>query len=95
MTKILAFRCLLETTLFQLEMALFLYQDSHFRFLCYRIIGTIHGAVDRERSYAFFQRDGATMLTSSLSVAYVRDAIGEERTVSKVLWPPRLPDLSS
>jgi hypothetical protein len=42
-----------------------------------------------------FQQDGATCHTSRQSLTRIHEAFTEERTVSKGLWPPRSPDLSS
>lgn len=48
-----------------------------------------------ERAYAFFQQDGATCHTSKASLSKIYEVFSEERTVSKGLWPPRSPDLST
>jgi hypothetical protein len=46
---------------------------------------------EEERQSFFFQQDGATCHTSRVSLQRVH----EERTVSKNLWPPRSPDLTT
>ena len=43
----------------------------------------------------FFQQDGTACHTSHRSLIRVHDMFTEERTISKGLWPPRSPDLSS
>lgn len=50
---------------------------------------------EEEREYCFFQQDGATCHTSERSLARVHELFTAERTVSKDLWPPRSPDLST
>jgi hypothetical protein len=50
---------------------------------------------EQEREYCFFQQDGATSHTSERSLARVHEMFTAERTVSKGLWPPRSPDLST
>ena len=50
---------------------------------------------EEERNYCFFQQDGATCHTSERSLTRVHQIFTEERTVSKGLWPPRSPDLST
>ena len=54
-----------------------------------------HQLTERERNYCFFQQDGATCHTSERSLTRVHQIFTEERTVSKGLWPPRSPDLST
>lgn len=49
----------------------------------------------QERMQFFFQQDGATCHTSQKSLTRIHEVFTEERTVSKGLWPPRSPDLSS
>jgi hypothetical protein len=48
-----------------------------------------------EREYVIFQQDGATCHTSCESLSRIHDVFTEEQTVTKGLWPPRLPDLST
>jgi hypothetical protein len=48
-----------------------------------------------ECEYAIFQEDGATCHTSCESLSRIHDVFTEERTVTKRLWPPRSPDLST
>jgi hypothetical protein len=48
-----------------------------------------------QREYSFFQQDGATCHTSHVSLAHIHNVFTEEKTVSKGLWPPRSPDLST
>jgi len=50
---------------------------------------------EEERKSFFFQQDGATCHTSRVSLRRVHDVFSEERTVSKTLWPPRSPDLTT
>lgn len=50
---------------------------------------------EEENNYCFFQQDGATCHTSERSLARIHQMFTEERTVSKNLWPPRSPDLST
>ena len=54
-----------------------------------------HQLTEEERNYCFFQQDGATCHTSERSLTRVHQIFTEERTVSKGLWPPRSPDLST
>ena len=49
----------------------------------------------QDKMQFFFQQDGATCHTSHKSLTRVHDMFTEERTISKSLWPPRSPDLSS
>ena len=49
----------------------------------------------QDKMQFFFQQDGATCHTSHRSLTRVHDMFTEERTISKGLWPPRSPDLSS
>jgi len=48
-----------------------------------------------EREYAVFQQDGATCHTSCESLSRIHDFFTKERTVTKGLWTPRSPDLST
>jgi hypothetical protein len=48
-----------------------------------------------EREYAIIQQDGATCHTSCESLSPIHDVFTKQRTVTKGLWPPRLPDLST
>jgi hypothetical protein len=50
---------------------------------------------EEERQSFLFQQDGATCHTSRVSLQRVHDVFSEERTVSKNLWPPRSPDLTT
>ena len=50
-----------------------------------KIIATIYSAIHGGRNYSGFQQDGATALTSTLSMANAHEFFGEERTVSKSL----------
>jgi hypothetical protein len=50
---------------------------------------------EEERKSFFFQQDGATCHTCRVSLQRVHDVFSEERTVSKNLWPPRSPDLTT
>jgi hypothetical protein len=50
---------------------------------------------EEERQSFFFQQDGATCHTSRVSLQRVHDVFSEERTVSKNLWHPRSPDLTT
>jgi hypothetical protein len=50
---------------------------------------------EKENINCFFQQDGATCHTSRQSLTHIHEAFTEERTVSKGLWPPRSPELSS
>jgi len=50
---------------------------------------------EEERQNLLFQQDGMTCHTSWLSLQQVHDVFSEERTVSKNLWPPRSPDLTT
>jgi hypothetical protein len=52
-------------------------------------------ATEEERHSFFFQQDGATCHTSPVSLQRVHKVFAEERTVSKNLWPPRSPDLTT
>jgi predicted transcriptional regulator len=50
---------------------------------------------ENERQQCFSQKDGATCHTSHHSLTRIHETFTEKRTVSKGLWPPRSPDLSS
>jgi hypothetical protein len=50
---------------------------------------------ENERQQCFFQQDGATCHTSHHPLPSIHETFTEERAVSKGLWPPRSPDLSS
>jgi hypothetical protein len=50
---------------------------------------------EEERQSCFFQQDGTTCYTSQVSLQRVPEVFSEERTVSKNLWPPRSPDLTT
>jgi hypothetical protein len=50
---------------------------------------------ENEKRNCFFQQDGATCHTSRQSLTRIHEEFTKERTVSKGLWPPRSPDLSS
>jgi hypothetical protein len=52
-------------------------------------------ATEEERQSFFFQQDGTTRYTSQVSLQRVHEVFSEERTVSKNLWPPRSPDLTT
>ena len=49
---------------------------------------------DMELTQGYFQQDGATSHTSNESMAYI-SSFFEYRVISKGLWPPRSPDLTS
>jgi len=49
----------------------------------------------RRKTKLFFQQDGATCHTSRVSLQWVLDVFSEEWTVSKNLWPPHSPDLTT
>jgi hypothetical protein len=51
--------------------------------------------MENEKINSFFQQDGSTCHTSRQSLTRIHEAFTEERTVSKGLWPPRSPGLSS
>jgi hypothetical protein len=48
---------------------------------------------DEEISIGYFQQAGATFHTSQSSMAENQSFFGD-RFISKVLWPPRSPDLT-
>jgi hypothetical protein len=50
---------------------------------------------EEERQSFFFQQDRATCHTSRVSLQQVHDVFSKEGTVSKNLWPPRSPDLTT
>jgi hypothetical protein len=50
---------------------------------------------EEERQSFLFQQDGATCHTSRVSLQRVHDVFSEEGMVSKNLWPPRSPDLTT
>jgi hypothetical protein len=52
-------------------------------------------ATEEERQSFFFQQDGATCHTSQVSLQRVHEVFSEEQTVSKHLWQPRSPDLTT
>ena len=49
----------------------------------------------QDKMQFFFQQDGTTCCMSHRSLTRVHDMFTEKRTISKGLWPPRFPDLSS
>jgi len=48
---------------------------------------------DDELRNGYFQKDGATCLTSNESMTEI-ESFFDDRIISKALWPPRSPDLS-
>ena len=52
------------------------------------------GNLKVEDRYCWFQQDGATCHTSAMTIATLQDFFGD-RLITKGLWPPRSPDLSS
>ena len=48
---------------------------------------------DDELRNSYFQQDGATCHTSNESMTEI-ESFFDDRIISKVLWPPRSPDLS-
>ena len=49
---------------------------------------------DMELTQGYFQQDGATCHTSNESMAFI-SSFFEDRVISKGLWPPRSPDLTT
>lgn len=49
---------------------------------------------DTDKRFGYFQQDSATAHTSSASLTFLQTMFGS-RIISKDLWPPRSPDLTS
>ena len=58
------------------------------------IIMEFIGNLEVEDRYCWFQQDGASCHTSAMTIATLQDFFGD-RLITKGLWPPRSPDLSS